>query len=151
MHGSAGFEDFLVKIQEIHVGKAVFGALVFDLRIGKRDPDFINFARLKKVVDEFDLCAQKSGVANVFLNRSFGSAPHAGTFNVDADKVFFMEESGEGKRVFAFATTQFEHYRIVVLEKFPCPISAQVELAAKGLFTRGLDNVGKSFVFAESL
>src|SRR5690606_14250122 len=117
MHGSGGFEDFLVKIQEIHVGKAEFGALVFDLRIGKRDPDFINFARLKKVVDEFELCAQQSGVANVFLSRSFASAPHAGTFNVDAGKVFLSEESGAGKRAFAFAATQLDHYRIVVLEK----------------------------------
>ena len=53
----------------------------------------------------------------------FGSAPHAGTLDVDTDEVAVGVALRECDGVFALAAAQFEYDRTVVMEKVAVPMS----------------------------
>jgi len=68
----------------------------------------------------------------------FGSAPHAGTLDVDTDEVAVGVALRECDGVFALAAAQFEYDRTVVMEKVAVPMSFERMVAAEGLLEGGL-------------
>lgn len=144
---AAWLEDFFVQLQEFGIRHAVFGALVFDLRIGKRDPDLVDFACTEQIVDELDLRAQETDVFHPGFFRSFGPAPETRALDVDSDEVLVRESFGQTDGILAFAATQFQNERLVVLEKILVPFAFEREIARGHFLPCRLHHIRKRLVF----
>src|SRR5690606_7434091 len=95
----------------------------FYLRIRKSNPYFIHLICCEKTVDKFDLSSEESYIIEVFFERFFSTEPKPRTFDIDTNKVFFGKRFRQSYGIFAFATTQFQHYRMVVFKDFAPPFT----------------------------
>jgi len=115
--GSSG-----VHSQKLRGGQPFFDPVFVQLRIGKRDPDLIDFAGSETRIDEFDPRTQESHVLHSVLRRGLGPAPQAGAFDVHPDKIPFRETFAQRHGIFAAPAPQFQNDRSVVPEKIAVPL-----------------------------
>ena len=87
-------------------------------------PYFSYFPGCEERWQEMYGCTQKSHIIQTLCFSFFSACPHTGSLYVDAYEIFVGIESAHSYGILTFATTEFEHYWIVVAEHFFSPMAS---------------------------
>jgi hypothetical protein len=90
----ARFQKFTVNGKKPGGGKAFFGPDSFLLGIGESNPDFGDLILVKISLDVFNAGTKKTHIHERIPKRLLRPRPHAGTFNIDAQKILLRIFSG---------------------------------------------------------
>ena len=125
MNDTVRFEELPIPFHKIGRSKPL-GRLLH-LRVGERKPYLAHFAFGKEPFDDFNVRAQECHILHSGLQRLRCPRPHTGSFNIYRNKVLFRKHLPQTDRIFSPSTAQFEHNRMIVLEKLLVPISLHVK------------------------
>ena len=123
MHESSGFKELSIAIEKS--GRHESTTRFSFKGIRERDPDLIDFIRIKKTIDEFNARAQKSGIRDIGLQCVTSTFPDAGTFDIDADIIIVGVVIGEGEDIVAFAAGEFEDDGMIIVKMIARPMTPQ--------------------------
>ena len=121
-------KDPAVPIQKVGVCEPVLGPAMFDLRVGKGDPDFSYLPGGKELVDEFDLSAQEACIGQLFASDDAAPAVDAGPLHIDAQEVLVGKPAGQTHGVVPFATAELQDKGVIIAKKISGPSAAQPEI-----------------------
>ena len=126
-------QELRVVLKEYRGSQTLLCALGAELWVREGDPNLIDLAIGKERCDKLDAGTKEAYIAHLALGCGLCSSPDAGTLDIHADKVLVGIALGEGYRIFALTATEFENYRVVVVEEIFAIITLQWVVGAEHL------------------
>lgn len=112
------------------------------LGVGEREPDFGHLAGCKEIGNQFDMGTQKGHIAETFADGFGCPVPHAGAFDIDADKVLSAVRPSQSYCIFAMSASQFQNDGIIVMENFFVPSPPESVALGMHFLVGGLEDIG---------
>ena len=125
MDDSIRLQKLTITLHKISGGQPL-GSL-FHLRIREGQPNLTDFTCCKKAFDDLNICAKKSNILHSCLQGFRRTGPHPGAFDINSYKVLVGKHFAQPDGIFTPSATKFEHYRMIVSEKFLMPFSLHVK------------------------
>src|ERR1700752_1468300 len=123
MDNASGFEYIVIFSEEAGRSQSFFLATQLWLGIRKGNPYLAYFMRSKMIFNQINGNTQKTYIFHLIVMRCFAAPPDAGSFNINANKVFITEFLRQAYSIFPSSTTQLQHNRMIIPEKFLVPIA----------------------------
>ena len=112
------------------------------LRIGKGNPEFCNFSRSENRFEHFGIHTQESYIIHSVFYSCFCPFPHAGSLDIQSDKILFGIQFPQFDRIFSFAASDFQNDGMIVVKDLLIPFSLQGIIRTKYLLMLGLEHIG---------
>ena len=125
MDDSIRLQKLTVTLHKISGGQSL-GSL-FHLRIREGQPNLTDFTCCKKAFDDLNICAKKSNILHSCLQGFRRTGPHPRAFDINSYKVLVGKHFAQPDGIFTPSAAKFEHYRMIVSEKFLMPFSLHVK------------------------
>ena len=110
--------------------------------VGEGDPYLVDFSGTEEVFDLVDAGADEGHVMEVFVAGLGESAPHAGAFDIDADKVLSAVRPCQSYCIFGMSASQFQNDGIIVMENFFVPSPPESVALGMHFLVGGLEDIG---------
>ena len=147
MDYAARLEEVAVAGHEQRSGKTLL--LAADLRVSKSDPYLRDLTGSEERLYELDAGAEECYIIKRMLLSIFGTFPKTGPLDVHAYIIARRIALGQVYGVVAFATAEFQNYRIVVSEEVPAPSALERVVTVQDFRCSRLDHTSEGLVLLE--
>ena len=114
-------EETAIALHEI--GRRETLARVLHLGVGEGEPYLLHLIFREESVDDLNVGAKESDILQSLIEGLSGSCPHAGTLDVDTNKIDVRIALGKSHCVFTLAAPEFEYDGVIVVEILLVPVS----------------------------